>query len=123
MSAVASLPARRPFAEVAVAVPVGGTFHYLAPPPLDSRLALGHRVLVPFGRRQVTGYVVGFPETAEVSGLKAIEGLLDDGAPLVPPALLDLLRDGTGWRLKRHWHENDHRAARSSLAGVTSPRQ
>lgn len=92
MSAVAPLTARRPLAEVAVALPVGGTFHYLAPPPLDTRLALGHRVLVPFGRRQVTGYVVGFPETAEVDGLKAIEGLLDDGDPLVPPSLLDLLR-------------------------------
>ncbi len=85
-------PARRPLVEVAVALPVGGTFHYLAPPPLDARLALGHRVLVPFGRRQVTGYVVGFPETAEVDGLKAVTDLLDDGAPLVPPALLDLLR-------------------------------
>ncbi len=78
--------------EVAVALPVAGTFHYLALPPLDARLAPGHRVLVPFGRRRVTAYVVGFPEAADVRAVKPVLALLDDDAPLVPRSLLDLLR-------------------------------
>jgi primosomal protein N' (replication factor Y) len=78
--------------EVAVALPIVGTFHYLAPPPLDARLAPGHRVLVPFGRRRVTAYVVGFPQAAGVRAVKPVLALLDDDAPLVPASLLDLLR-------------------------------
>ncbi len=79
--------------EVAVALPVAGTFHYLAPAPLDGRVAPGHRVLVPFGRRRVTGYVVGLPDSAAVrpGALKPVLALLDE-TPLVPPPLLDLLR-------------------------------
>ena len=44
--------------EVAVGLPVYGTFHYRAPADLASRITPGLRVLVPFGTRQVTGYVL-----------------------------------------------------------------
>jgi primosomal protein N' (replication factor Y) len=85
------MPAPR-LLEVAVALPLRTTFHYLAEPPLAGRVAAGHRVLVPFGRRRVTGYVVGFPEAADVASVKPVLDLLDEGEPLVPPSLLELLR-------------------------------
>ena len=44
-----------------VAVPVGvrKTFAYSVPPEFRERITVGMRVLVPFGRKLVTGYVVG----------------------------------------------------------------
>ena len=47
--------------DIAIPVSVPKTFHYLAAEELKSSLAVGSRVLVPFGSRRVTGTVVGFP--------------------------------------------------------------
>ena len=52
------------FAEVVVSLPVEGRFHYAVPPHLIGGLAVGHRVLVPFGARRVTGFVLGLSEEA-----------------------------------------------------------
>jgi primosomal protein N' (replication factor Y) len=46
------------FAEVAVALPVGGTYTYGLPTPLRAAVRVGARVRVPFGRRETIGYVV-----------------------------------------------------------------
>lgn len=46
------------FAEVALPVPVRQTFHYEVPEDLRESLETGSRVLVPFGKRRLTGYVV-----------------------------------------------------------------
>ncbi len=82
-------------AEVAVAVPVAGSFHYLVPPDLAAIITTGLRVLVPFGSRRVTGYVLelgggaslpeGLPE------LKEITELLDE-APLFGPEMVPFFR-------------------------------
>jgi primosomal protein N' (replication factor Y) (superfamily II helicase) len=48
--------------EVAVALPVPGTYHYAVPPRLAPRVAIGSRVLVPFGARSVSGVVVRLPD-------------------------------------------------------------
>lgn len=62
--------------EVAVPLPVDRTFHYSVPEPLRSSVRAGIRVLVPFGRRKLTGYVLG--STATPSGdLKDIIEILD----------------------------------------------
>ena len=45
-------------AEVAIALPVSGAFHYLIPENLKEVITPGLRVLAPFGSRQVTGYVL-----------------------------------------------------------------
>jgi len=73
-----------PFFIVDIAIPVSvlKTFHYLAPEELKSSLAVGSRVLVPFGSRRVTGTVVGFPATSAQEGLKKIIEVLGD--PLSP---------------------------------------
>ncbi|MDD2336163.1 MAG: primosomal protein N' [Geobacteraceae bacterium] len=62
--------------EVAVPLPVDRTFHYSVPEPLRSSVRTGVRVLVPFGRRKVTGYVLG--RAVDPSGeLKDIIEVLD----------------------------------------------
>jgi len=66
----------RAIAEVAVNVPLRRPFHYRVPDALVGRLERGHRVLVPFGPRLVTGVCVGFPEESAVAKLKPIRDLL-----------------------------------------------
>ncbi|MGA7827586.1 MAG: primosomal protein N' [Geobacteraceae bacterium] len=62
--------------EVAVPLPVDRTFHYSVPESLRSSVRAGVRVLVPFGRRKLTGYVLG--STAAPAGeLKDVLEVLD----------------------------------------------
>jgi primosomal protein N' (replication factor Y) len=77
--------------EVAVELPVPGTYSYVVPEGMRGRALFGHRVLVPFGRRAVTGVVVGEPEVApEGAGeLRAIESLVD-AVPAVSRELVEL---------------------------------
>ncbi|MCX7598053.1 MAG: primosomal protein N' [Armatimonadetes bacterium] len=73
------MPAR--YAEVAVEVRSArgeGVYTYLVPRFLESRLQVGSHVIVPFGRRRVSGYVVGFPAEAPPVQLKEIVSLLAD---------------------------------------------
>ncbi len=71
--------------DIAVGVSVNKTFHYRAPEEMRSVLAPGVRVLVPFGSRRVSGTVLGFPDKAEVAGLKSVIEVLDN--PLFPELL------------------------------------
>ncbi|WP_298272954.1 primosomal protein N' [Geobacter sp.] len=76
--------------EVAVPLPLDTTFHYRVPPELRDVVTPGRRVLVPFGRRTVTGYVLGFAPS-EGRELRDIRGVLDD-TPLFTPRELELYR-------------------------------
>ena len=81
---------------MAVPVPVPGTFHYLPTRDLSGRIQTGCRVLVPFGRRRVTGFVLG-TAGAEGNGgpdgleLKEIIDLLGE-EPLFGPDYVPFLR-------------------------------
>ena len=79
------------FIEVAVPLPVTGTFTYSVPDDLAGRVAVGMRVLVPFGRRKVTGFVVADGVAAEVDGVKDIVEVLDV-SPVVDPPMIELTR-------------------------------
>jgi primosomal protein N' (replication factor Y) len=46
------------FAEVAVVLPVIGTYYYSLPAELEQKAEVGRQVLVPFGRRRLTGYIL-----------------------------------------------------------------
>ena len=73
---VDGVPAAPRRVDVAVALPVTGSFTYSVPPELD--LVLGHAVLVPFGRRKVTGYVLGpGDDQVPANKLRAVDRLLD----------------------------------------------
>ncbi|MEI6126939.1 MAG: primosomal protein N', partial [Pseudomonadota bacterium] len=64
-------------AEVAVPLPLFHAFTYRVPPEFAEFLAIGMRVLVPFGKRLLTGYVTGFPEQEPRQELKQLCDVLD----------------------------------------------
>ncbi len=79
--------------EVAVPVPLRRTFAYRVPDEhKTSSLKLGMRVLVPFGRRKLTGWITGVNIAPPPSGiaLKYIDRILDT-VPLIPPDILELV--------------------------------
>src|SRR5256885_13486571 len=74
--------------EVALPVPAnGGVFTYRL---AEGAVAPGRRVLVPLGRRQATGVVLG-PASAVRGELRGVLRVLDE-QPLLPPDLLHLVR-------------------------------
>lgn len=73
------------------------TFHYRIPENLVCRLAAGMRVIVPFGRRTVEGYVVGFSEQPQVQDVRDIIDVVEN-SPLFNKDLLDLAR----WMSERY---------------------
>lgn len=76
---------------VAIPVPLDSLFSYLVPEELPTP-APGTRVIVPFGRRTLTGVVIAHGAGAEAPAeLKTISRVLDD-EPLVDEDYLDLAR-------------------------------
>ena len=76
-------------ADVALPVPLRQSFTYIVPPDLAPRVAIGSRVLVPFGKKQISGIVVGFPTSTSIGALKPIQDVLDI-LPALSPQLLKL---------------------------------
>jgi len=66
------------FTEVAIDVPIRKTFTYSVPEPLRGEIEAGKRVLVPFGKREVEGYCVGFVPEPEFDRVRAVLKVLDD---------------------------------------------
>ena len=89
-------PAADPFhlIDVAVLTPAEGAFTYRVGADLASRAQPGARLLVPFGRRRMTGIALGpgKPEAAGGPALKDVLEAMDADAPALTPPLLDLLR-------------------------------
>ncbi|HYP26984.1 MAG TPA: primosomal protein N' [Blastocatellia bacterium] len=83
------------FAEVAVPVYVRQTFTYHLPGELAARARVGCRVLVPFGRKLLTAFIVALHERLddEISEaeIKEVEELVDE-SPIVARDILDLTR-------------------------------
>ncbi len=77
--------------DVAVDQPLDKSFSYLVPESMAGRAEPGMRVLVPFGRRKVTGYILGPAEITGIEGMKEIEAWLDP-APLFGPPMLEFFR-------------------------------
>ena len=103
--------------DVALPVPVRSTFAYAIPRHLAARVRPGCRVVVPFGSRLVTGFVVGLDPVDAPSELKSVRSLVD-AEPLVDDALLQLTR----WIAERtlcSWGE----ALKAALPGHASPRR
>ena len=63
--------------EVAIPLYLDKTFHYLVPDPLLGQALPGHRVLVPFGRRKLTGYILETAAESPIEKLKEIIEVLD----------------------------------------------
>jgi len=89
-----------PVAQVVVDVrirDVDRVFDYAVPLAFADILKPGHRVLVPFGRRYVEGYVVRYPTTSSLTELKPIAKLLDK-QPLLSSERVELAR----WMSERY---------------------
>ena len=79
------------YVDVAVALPLDQTYTYGVPPALAPSVMPGKRVLIPVGRRRVTGYVLG--ET-DYRGTFAVKQILDvlDPVPLFPPEMIPFFK-------------------------------
>ena len=73
--------------EVAVALPVYKTFTYSVPEDLLPFISIGKRVLIPFGRRRVTGYILGTAPDGAPGEIKHILDVIDE-QPIFPPSMI-----------------------------------
>ena len=78
-------------ARVSVDLAIGKEFDYLIPDSLCSSVELGCRVRVPFGSRQLLGYVTGISKESsyDIKQLKPI-GEIVHRVPLLTPEILEL---------------------------------
>ncbi|MDT4898824.1 MAG: hypothetical protein QOH25_3901 [Acidobacteriota bacterium] len=85
------------YAEVAIPVHVMQTFTYRLPFALQRDARLGSRLLVPFGRKRLTGYIVALLQNLDPAAdlsdadIKDAEELLD-AEPLLTPEILEISR-------------------------------
>ncbi len=77
------------YIEVAIALPVYNTYTYSVPENLGELVSTGKRVLVPFGRRRVTGYILGQGKDENQEGIKM--DILDE-KPLFPSSMIPFFR-------------------------------
>lgn len=68
------------FAEILLPVPISGTFTYSVPESMTERISVGHRVIVPFGRRKYYTGIVSALTPVEPKGydVKEISQLIDE---------------------------------------------
>ncbi len=69
--------------------PPGQIYDYAVPESLQPDIGLGQRVLVPFGKRKIFGFVVELLEESAVDSLRCVE-LIRDPEPLVLPHQISL---------------------------------
>ncbi|MCP3874844.1 MAG: primosomal protein N' [Desulfobacteraceae bacterium] len=72
-----------PYIVVAVTLPIMKSYTYELPEHMKGVCSLGMRVLVPFGKRRVTGYIISGQMTCEGFRAKKVLDILDDH-PLFP---------------------------------------
>ncbi len=87
-----SSPPVKQFAEVVFNLPLKEPFTYKIPPKFLGKVQVGMRVLVPFGHRRITGYVVNLTAIFDKAiKLKSISDL-PDTEPVVSEEILSLTR-------------------------------
>jgi primosomal protein N' (replication factor Y) len=84
-----SSPVYGPIARVVVDVALDREFDYRVPEALRERVLPGCQVVVPFGNRKVEGFVLGFRNASDFSGLKDIIALAK-AEPLISPEMMGL---------------------------------
>ena len=77
--------------EVAIALPVHNTYTYSVPEDLSALAFTGKRVLVPFGRRRVTGYILGSCKKIHPKEIKTVLDILDESS-LFPSSMIPFFR-------------------------------
>ncbi len=77
------------FAEIAFDIPLDRLFTYAIPDDLEAVLMPGHRVLAPFGKKKITGYVVRMTPESKIDKCFSLTSLLDP-QPLLSEELIKL---------------------------------
>ncbi|MEE4310813.1 MAG: primosomal protein N' [candidate division KSB1 bacterium] len=77
------------YAEIAVPLPIHKTFSYEIPVEMIDAIRPGMRVVVPFGKRVLTGYVVAIRDVSELKDVKLLRDILDD-SPILDGQLMRL---------------------------------
>ena len=81
------------FAKVAVDIALDREFDYLVPEELAPSVQVGSRVRVPFGRRHLTGTVLGLSPTASYANCKPIADVVGKGkTPAIDVPLIELAK-------------------------------
>ncbi len=78
--------------DIALPVPLDRTFTYLVPTHLQPRATAGSRALVPFGKKLLTGVIIGTVAQTSVTSLKQIRDILD-----LQPSFTDEMLKLTRW--------------------------
>lgn len=79
------------YIEVAIALPVYKTYIYSVPENLSVLASAGKRVLVPFGQRRVTGYILGSCSDIKQEEIKNVLDILDE-KPLFPSSMIPFFK-------------------------------
>ncbi len=82
--------------EIAFPIPVDRVFTYSVPETIQSKIKEGIKVRAPFGRRDMTGWVVNTAARTGIKNLKDIRGVVEDELMITPP-LLALARWMSGY--------------------------
>ena len=83
---------KNPILNIAVDTPVSQIFDYYLPKDSDQKPKIGQRVLVPFGRREVVGFVHGISDETSLPKNKVkFCKLIIDEDPLINKEALDLI--------------------------------
>lgn len=77
--------------DIALPLPLDDVFSYILPEELEHHAELGKRVLVPFGKKILTGIIVGFPSSPPSIPLKPVIDIIDE-QPTFSQELLKLTR-------------------------------
>ena len=85
------LPSLPCIAQVIVELPLDEPLDYHIPPALQGHCAVGQRVMVPVGHRELLGYIVALAAHSSVPDLKPLTEVLDE-TPVVSPDLLRLTK-------------------------------
>lgn len=79
------------FAEVALALPLDRLFHYAVPQDMLEIIGPGMRVEVPFGTKNIVGYVAALHNSSPVENVKNLSALIDT-KPAISEELFSLAR-------------------------------
>lgn len=78
------------FADIALPVPIDHTFTYIIPPQFAASAQRGVRVLVPFGKKLLTGLILSTTDSTTVKNLRPIIDVLDH-KPALSEKMIDLV--------------------------------
>ncbi len=86
-----TIPMKQTLVDIALPVPLDRIFTYTVPAELAASIGLGTRVLVPFGKKKLSGIAIGFPKSSPIASLKNVLDVLDT-APTFSTEMLQLTR-------------------------------